>query len=103
MDANDYRAEAALFFCNSINSSRKSLSFRRFAHASEAIRYAIEELTPKALASCSLEVDEQHFFGREIRPLYDSADYPLRRRSTKRRASRVLAGKLRAVAGKRLL
>ena len=80
MDAKQYRTEAALFFSKAANSNSKSLNFRRFAHASEAIRFAVEELTPRALASCSLEVDEQHFFGREIRPLYDSEDYPLRRR-----------------------
>ncbi len=85
MDAKDYRSEAALFFYRATNSKCKSLIFRRFTRASEAIRYAVEELAPKALASCSLEVDEQHFFGREIRPLYDSDDYPLRRRHIKRR------------------
>ncbi|MGJ0504205.1 MAG: hypothetical protein ACR65X_10805 [Methylocystis sp.] len=85
MNSKDYRTEAALFFCKAAKSNSKSLSFRRFAQASEAIRYAVEELTPKALASCSLEVDEQHFFGREIRPLYDSDDYPLRRRTAKNR------------------
>lgn len=83
MDAKDYRTEAVLFFCKATNSKYKSLRFRRFPDASQAIRFAVEELTPKALASCSLEVDKQHFFGREIRPLYDSADYPLRRRSSK--------------------
>ncbi|MGD9543468.1 MAG: hypothetical protein AB7F41_03610 [Methylocystis sp.] len=91
MNAKDYRTEAVLFFCKATHSKYKSLSFRRFPNASQAIRYAVEELSPKALASCSLEVDEQHFFGREIRPLYDSADYPLRRRSEQgrvRRASR---------------
>ncbi|MBI1981065.1 MAG: hypothetical protein HYS63_05860 [Methylocystis sp.] len=86
MDAKDYRNEAVLFFCKATNSKYKPLIFRRFTRASEAIRYAVEELAPKALASCSLEVDEQHFFGREIRPLYDSDDYPLRRRHIKRRA-----------------
>jgi hypothetical protein len=88
MDAKDYRNEAVLFFCKATNTKCKSLIFRRFARASEAIRYAVEELAPNALASCSLEVDEQHFFGREIRPLYDSADYPLRRRHIKGRAHR---------------
>ncbi|WP_292533768.1 hypothetical protein [Methylocystis sp.] len=88
MDAKDYRTEAVLFFSKAANSKYKSLMFRRFTRASEAIRYAVEELAPKALASCSLEVDEQHFFGREIRPLYDSADYPLRRRHIKPPAHR---------------
>jgi hypothetical protein len=86
MDAKHYGEEAVLYFCKATNSNSKSLIFRRFPQASEAIRYAVEELTPKALASCSLEVDEEHFFGREIRPLYDSDDYPLRRRQAKKRA-----------------
>ena len=88
MDAKDYRCEAVLFFHKSTNSKCKSLSFRRFTRAAEAIRYAVEELAPKVLASCSLEVDDQHFFGREIQPLYDSADYPLPRRLTRERAHR---------------
>lgn len=83
MDVKGYKAEAALFFCKATNANCRSLSFQRFARASEAIRFAVEELAPMALASCSLEVDEQHFFGREIRPLYDSPDYPLRRRPAK--------------------
>lgn len=88
MDAKDYGNEAVLFFSKAANSKYKSLIFRRFTRASEAIRYAVEELTPTALASCSLEVNEQHFFGRQIRPLYDSVDYPLRRRRVKGRAHR---------------
>jgi hypothetical protein len=83
VDVKDYRAEAGLFFRSATNANCKSLSFRRFARASDAIRYAVEELAPKVLASCSLEVDNQHFFGREIRPLYDSPAYPLRRRPAK--------------------
>ncbi|MEF3365333.1 hypothetical protein V3H18_02165 [Methylocystis sp. 9N] len=85
MDANDYRIEAALFFSKTPKSRGKSLVFRRFPRAADAIQYAVEELAPAALDSCSLEVNEQHFFGREIRPLYDSAAYPLRRRSIKAR------------------
>ena len=88
MNAKDYRTEAGLFFCKTPRGKHKSLIVRRFPQAAEAIRYAIEELPPGALDSCSLEVNQQHFFGREIRPLYDSAVYPLRRRSTRVRALR---------------
>jgi hypothetical protein len=87
MDAKDYRTEAALFFNKTPKAKSKSLVFRRFSHAAEAIRYAVEELAPTALNSCSLEVNEQHFFGREIRPLYDSAAFPLRRRTKARTRS----------------
>lgn len=83
MDAQDYRMEAALYFSKSASAKQKSLIFRRFGRASEAIRFAIEELSPKILNSCSLEVNGLHFFGRQIRPLYDSCDFPLRRRSSK--------------------
>ncbi len=80
MDAQDYRTEADLFFSKKTNHKDKSLTFRRFQRAADAIRFAVEDLSPSALASCSLEVNGLHFFGREIRPLYDSKTFPLRRR-----------------------
>jgi len=83
MDAQDYRMEAGLFFSKGESTRNKSLIFRRFRRAADAIRYAVEELSPKVLASCSLEVNGLHYFGREIRPLYDSEAFPLRRRSRK--------------------
>jgi hypothetical protein len=83
MDAQDYRMEAGLFFSRTEKSSNKSLIFRRFGRAADAIRYAVEELSPRILASCSLEVNGFHYFGREIRPLYDSEAFPLRRRLKK--------------------
>lgn len=83
MEAQDYRMEAALFFAKSASTRQKSLSFKRFPQAAEAIRYAVEDLAPKIFSSCSLEVNGEHYFGREIRPLYDSNDFPLPRRHTK--------------------
>ena len=83
MDAQDYRMEAGLFFSKSESARNKSLAFLRFGRAAEAIRYAVEELSPKILASCSLEVNGLHYLGREIRPLYDSEAFPLRRRLKK--------------------
>ena len=80
MDAKDYRMEAGLYFAKSANTKQRSLVFRRFSRAAEAIRYAVEDLAPKVFDSCSLEVNGAHYFGREIRPLYDSGDFPLRRR-----------------------
>jgi len=79
MDAEDYRREASLFFEKVADKRRKALVFRRFPQAAEAIRYAIEELSPHALGACSLEVNDMHYFGRDIRPLYESADFPLTR------------------------
>lgn len=81
MDPQDYRMEAGLFFSKGDGARNKSLVFRRFRRAADAIRYAVEELPPKTLSSCSLEVNGLHYFGREIRPLYDGEAFPLRRRS----------------------
>jgi hypothetical protein len=80
MHAKEYFFEASLFYAKSANPKRKALVFRRFARAAEAIRFAVEELAPKLLDGCSLEVNETHYFGREIRPLYDDNIFPLRRR-----------------------
>lgn len=77
MSAFDYSTEAALFYNKAVTSRQKSLTFRRFAQAAEAIRYAIEELPAYALDGCSLEVNDERYFGKDIRPLYDSADFPL--------------------------
>ena len=82
MDANDYSHEASLCYAKSADPRRKALVFRRFKRAAQAIRFAVEELAPKLLDGCSLEVNETHYFGREIRPLYDASAFPLRRRRT---------------------
>lgn len=83
MRAFDYGTEAALYCSKTVTSRQKALTFRRFAQAAEAIRYAIEELPAYALDSCSLEVDDERYFGKAIRPLYESVDFPLPRRPRK--------------------
>lgn len=80
MDTDDYFSEASLYYSKSANSKRRALVFQRFERASEAIRFAVEELTPKVLDSCTLEVNETHYFGRAIRPLYDDCAFPLERK-----------------------
>lgn len=79
MDALDYQMEAVLY-SNSRGRRCKTLVFQRFDHACEAILHAMENLPPRALETCSIEVDEVRFFGREIRALYEAADFPLQRR-----------------------
>lgn len=83
MEAFDYNGEATLYCCKTSRGRQNALTFRRFDRAAEAVRYAIEELSPKALAGCSLEVDDERYGGRSIRPLYDSAEFPLVRRLEK--------------------
>jgi hypothetical protein len=73
----DYSVEAELFPSRSGRSRQPMRGYRRFARAAEAIRFAIEELSPELLHGACLEVDEQRYDGQAIRRLYDGADYPL--------------------------
>jgi len=84
MSAFDYGMEAGLFsskiFAKRPKSYQNSIEFRRFAQAAEAIRYAVEDIPPSLLATCSLEVAEATYTGAAIRGLYESAEFPLPRR-----------------------
>jgi hypothetical protein len=78
----DYDAAADLYFGRHGVHPRKSPAYRRFARASAALQFAVEQLTSKQLDYALLEVDEARFTAAEIRLLYASADYPLARKST---------------------
>jgi hypothetical protein len=86
MTAFDYEAETELFPTRRWKSVRRSFAYRRFSHAAEAIRFAIEELPSEFLLAAYLEVDEARFDGSGIRKLYDRAKYPLPRRKVDRPA-----------------
>ena len=79
MSTFDYTAEAELFPARSRKISASRVTYKRFAKAAEAVRYAIEELAPQRLLGTYLEVEEARFDSRGIRRLYDSSDYPLKR------------------------
>lgn len=63
---------------------RNALAYRRFASGAEALRYAIEELPPGALAASVLVVNGDRHDPAAIRALYASADYPLPRAAAAR-------------------
>ncbi len=76
----DYNSSAELFPSRGRRNSG-GIKYRRFSTAAEALRFAVEELPPPALAGAYLEVDELRFGFREIQSLYENAAYPLRRRA----------------------
>ena len=85
----DYGREAELFPARSRKPRRNPIGYKRFAKASDAVRFAIEELSEDLLLGAYLQVDEERFGSVGIRQLYESADYPLKRRRALR--SRVVA------------
>ena len=85
----DYRARADLFVARSGISRRKPLEYRPFERASEAIRYAMEELSAERLGGICMETEEKRFDGEGIRKLYESESYPRTRgRPSPRHAKR---------------
>jgi hypothetical protein len=75
----DYSEPAELFGGSNWSGRRTSIAYRRFETAAEAIRFAIEELDDSARRSCVLEVNERRFKQAELRKLYESNRYPLKR------------------------
>lgn len=82
MNLMHYGMEASLCYVMSTKSKDKIVVQRHFLRAAEAIRFAIESLGPTIVDDCSLEAADGHYFGREIRPLYDDRVYPLRRQAS---------------------
>jgi hypothetical protein len=80
----DYSCAAELFPTRSRKPRRTAHSYRRFARAADAIRYAIEELPRDLLLGACLQVEEERFGSAGIRRLYDSERYPLKRAAVPR-------------------
>ena len=76
----DFGAPAELF--SSRGKGRAQWRYKRFETAAEAVRFAVEEMTPPALLGAYLEVEEARFAAEDIRSLYASAAYPLKRAVT---------------------
>jgi hypothetical protein len=83
MMAFDYAASAELFIARRKSGPRQLLSYRRFATAAEAIRFAVEESPAIRTLGAWMQVGEERFNGDDIRRLYESTSYPRRRRMRK--------------------
>jgi len=78
----DYGVAAELFMGKRKGGPRKRLSYRRFATAAEAIRFAVEELPAVRALDAWMQVGDERFDGDDIQRLYESDDYPLQRRAS---------------------
>jgi len=76
----DYGSPAELFTAKRKGSTRQRLGYRRFATAAEAIRFVVEEFPAVRALGAWMQVGDERFNSEEIRRLYESNDYPLRRR-----------------------
>jgi hypothetical protein len=75
----DYKASAELFVAKRPGGTRRPLDYRRFPNAAEAIRFAIEELADMRKLAAYIQVGDQRLDSDDIRRLYESKNYPLRR------------------------
>jgi hypothetical protein len=80
MMAFDYAARADLFVARGTFSRRKPLEYKFFPYARDAIRFAMEELSPEWLGAVCIETDDLRLDGDGIRKLYESDAYPFERR-----------------------
>lgn len=75
----DFNEEAVLFFRPNGKGRAYPLTVRRFNKVCEAILFAIEELKPFVVKSCSIEIGDKRISGKEIFDMYAREDFPLMR------------------------
>ena len=76
----DFDAPAELFPSRS-SKGRDRFTYKRFDTAAEALRFAVEDISAPALLGAYLESEETRCGAQEIRHLYESVAYPLKRRT----------------------
>ena len=79
----NYAASAELFMPKRKRGARQPLSYRRFATAAEAIRFAVEELPAVRTLGPWMQVGDERFNSDDILRLYESTGDPRRRRVRK--------------------
>ena len=81
MDKFDFNAPAELFPSRNRKIVNK-VKYRRFDRAADSIRFAVEELPEPLLLGAFIEINEERLGHKDIRALYDSAEYPLIKRAS---------------------
>jgi hypothetical protein len=71
----DFSAPAELFPSRNRKIVNK-VKYRRFDHASDAIRYAVEELPEPLLLGAFIELEDARLGHKDIRALYESESFP---------------------------
>lgn len=74
----DFKATAELYPSRS-RRARGPFTYKRFNTAAEALRFAMEQMPSGALLGATLEVEEARYTEAEMRVLYDSPAFPLKR------------------------
>ena len=75
-----YELPAGLFTTKRKKGARLRLGYRRFATAAEAIRFIVEDFPAVRTLGAWMQVGDTRYNSDDIRRLYESSDYPLRRR-----------------------
>jgi hypothetical protein len=76
----DYELPAELFAAKRKGGARSRLGYRRFATAAEAIRFVVEDFPAVRTLGAWMQVGGARYDSEAIHRLYESNDYPLRRR-----------------------
>ena len=79
MNMFDFRAPAELFPSRNRKIASK-VKYRRFDKAADAIRFAVEDLPEPLLLGATIQIGDERFGHQQIRALYDSAEYPFKRK-----------------------
>ena len=78
MNKFDFNAPAELFPSRNRKVASK-VKYRRFDRAADAIRFAVEELPEPLLLGAYIEIDEERLGHKDIRALYESDKFPLKK------------------------
>jgi hypothetical protein len=86
MNTIDFTEPSELFVGRRGFKGRSTMKYHRFDTCSEAVRFAVEELSPQERAGAAIETENHRFEAADIVQLYARADFPLPKRVPARAA-----------------